>query len=832
VFRGDLTPFDLGTYASSRQLLVYQIDQFHDTGAPSLESEPITAENLFGSEAGDDLEFQVTVRGRPGLFADVVAYKTTLRVHVGEESLPEGRGRFVGWYSGDTHYHTMYTNNWAEYGLPHLSTLEAAKAIGLSWTTTTDHSCDLDEPCLLTGDRIDRWRYCTNATEVADCEWFDRTSTSNGWEMANADAELANNRYGVGFFHTGEEVNLESNAGSTIHALAFRASYIESPGSGFDYLGLTDCQPLDLTLSNMLGAPSFPTEGLVFAAHPKQPLAQEINGGTWGASDIDDGASSPSFVGLQLWNTRITKVASSSSLPHSEGGLNPLMDMERCSEEESNCYPHYLDKNEIPLWDRTLSRYLTKSNHQVFMLGGSDAHGDFNYMVQAKGLGYSGGPVNDNAYGKVRTVVPLDTPSAEDAVEAMGRGVAIATDGPLLIFGFDRTGDGTIDQTGVGEDGVLGTSWMTLRETVPELTFRWQSTPEFGEIEEVYLYRGTAATEGAPARYDVLGDTENLGDCDGADRLSAECTFRLDASSSMALPDVGERVYYRAMALAASGMRRCLTNPIWFATRDCIDADGDSYGDGTECDLFAGIQGVDCDDSRADAYPGASEACNGHDDDCDGEVDEGLTDIYYEDVDGDRFGDGGSTREACEPQPGYVTNDEDCDDRNENVYPGAPEVCNGEDDDCDGEVDEGLAVIYYRDVDGDGFGDKGSTREACEQPRGYVTNDEDCDDGDNDVYPGAPEACNSDDDDCDGEIDQDDVCGAVVADGGVNVDGGGGTDGDEDADGGVDVDGDGGADSDRGSDGDEGNAGGGCSCNAPGTLVGHWARRLLLLLAI
>jgi hypothetical protein len=175
-----------------------------------------------------------------------------------------------------------------------------------------------------------------------------------------------------------------------------------------------------------------------------------------------------------------------------------------------------------------------------------------------------------------------------------------------------------------------------------------------------------------------------------------------------------------------------------------LDGDGDGF---TVCS-------GDCNDANPLIYPGATEVCNTVDDDCDGSVDEGVTFTYYRDQDNDSYGNISVTIQACSQPAGYVTNSTDCNDSNASIYPGATETCNTADDDCDGSVDEGLLTTYYRDFDNDGFGDAAVTTLACSAPVGYVANDDDCNDSNNAIRPGATEVCNNLDDDCDLAIDE------------------------------------------------------------------------------
>jgi Putative metal-binding motif len=155
--------------------------------------------------------------------------------------------------------------------------------------------------------------------------------------------------------------------------------------------------------------------------------------------------------------------------------------------------------------------------------------------------------------------------------------------------------------------------------------------------------------------------------------------------------------------------------------------EGDNDGDGYATD--------DCNDNDASVNPGATEECDGVDNDCDMEVDEGVTSTFYQDADNDGFGDPLETQEGCESADGWVPNSDDCNDSDPAVYPSAEEICDGLDNDCNDVVDDGLeGAEWYVDNDGDGYGDPDSSVYACEEPAGAVDNGLDCDDSD----PGEP----------------------------------------------------------------------------------------------
>ena len=224
------------------------------------------------------------------------------------------------------------------------------------------------------------------------------------------------------------------------------------------------------------------------------------------------------------------------------------------------------------------------------------------------------------------------------------------------------------------------------------------------------------------------------------------------------------------------------------ATEFWLDGDGDGFGDPTQA-IFAcsdpaptGYKGADsapdCDDENIFVKPGAldpgGERCDGLDNDCDGDIDNdngpdlGRVYTWCKDNDQDGFPNSAQCVEAyCQPDrelspaslrryvgiatrfgdSALVEEWADCDDTDDYVSPGADELCDAIDNDCDGETDESPATDApdrFLDADGDGYGDRSAgTVAECMVPVGYAAADGDCDDAASGVNPGATDVCNN-----------------------------------------------------------------------------------------
>jgi hypothetical protein len=359
---------------------------------------------------------------------------------------------------------------------------------------------------------------------------------------------------------------------------------------------------------------------------------------------------------------------------------------------------------------------------------------------------------------------------------AYGVQVALAED--TLIDSCTLAGNQATDQVRI--EGRSAASCIT------ELTDSARTTVSNSTIRRavqagVHFYR-TAGDPGAPVRsrlscneitqnvYGVLSDAAGIPP--GTDNALSTNNVRGNTTNGVRnndAPPLDAAGNYWGAANGPGGagpgsgdsVSGAVTYSPWLPTSVFDDHDGDGY---SEC-------GGDCNDAVNAIRPGATEACDGVDNDCDGSVDEGsISQTWYRDLDEDGYGDPAVTQTtpcgAAAP-PGYVGNSQDCDDGNGSRFPGNPEVCDAQDNDCDSTVDEGLPQnTYYRDADGDGYGNPAQARGDCAAtpPAGYAAAAGDCNDANRAINPGASEICtDAIDNDCDGSVDAQDPSCADLA---------------------------------------------------------------------
>jgi hypothetical protein len=233
----------------------------------------------------------------------------------------------------------------------------------------------------------------------------------------------------------------------------------------------------------------------------------------------------------------------------------------------------------------------------------------------------------------------------------------------------------------------------------------------------------------------VDADCDNGVFCDGKESCSPK-SKSADASGCVAGAEVE--------CVASAGCESTCSEKRAKCVATATDEDGDGH-ESAECEE---APGDDCDDSDDTRYPGNSEVCDfkGHDEDCDPGT-----------IGGEDFDRDGEVDVRCcneDPDGGEVCGT-DCDDLRQNVGPKSSEVCDGIDNDCDGDLDEGVTVLGYVDADFDLVGDLSQPEQICAGTSGYSTVPGDCDDADPQRSPLYAESCDGIDNDCDGQIDED-----------------------------------------------------------------------------
>ena len=466
---------------------------------------------------------------------------TYLRVRLAAPPLPQ----IPGWYRGDIHYHSGFTDNPAERGYPLDVTKQAALQAGFDWVLLADHSTDLNAE-----------RYAQEEREAK---------------------QLSDGRF---VYIVGEEVTVASNkpaSTDTLHMLALPSP--DDPDKGFP-----DANPADgaviMTGDGSVGSPGMPLSealrrivaagGFAYAAHPDDPISPLLRGGSW---DMDadylapDGKSlAPGLVGLEPWNRATDLTADDARDPFCERLDAPPASCFRPDSEASQ-YAR-LEKSFAQSWLPLLKRGLEVRSatgdapgFETFIAAGSDAHGDWNYEATMDvtdflhSLNRLTGYAEDNALGKIGTAVECPQGMGrrgQNVLHALREGRSVLTNGPLLVGGFDLNGNGLLADP---EDAFIGQA-VTLRSSqLQSLRLEWVSNGEFGPFTSIRMIVGSSQGESVPVEVSVPA----------AKALASDGLFPLDLHQ--ALQHLGGNwgyIRFEARTRSKDGTEyRCYTNPIW-----------------------------------------------------------------------------------------------------------------------------------------------------------------------------------------------------------------------------------------------------------------------------
>ncbi len=427
-----------------------------------------------------------------------------LRVFRYNDEIP----KINGWYRGDTHYHSFFTQNTAENGLPMSGTKVAAKVVGLDWITLTDHSCDYDNY---------------------------GTDMYSNWAQLGNDIQAINNEDSLFLFLRAIEMSVKNSEGKVVHALSY-----PSPDSpfGVPYLGDGggDLSATNVSLAGLLDSLDH-YNGFLYAAHPfaeKDGLSIVINGGLWNVgdtsfpqndqllpsggnvkcnnieessdvfSDIQNQVFKSSLAGGEIWNLRNTvstddepdnpyNALYSSATPFAI--INPFLNEHHIARFTQN-----LDVMNF-FWRKALkikNIYNNTSNWKLFMSAGSDAHGSFNYSNTDQTMGVYGS-VNDNAIGRLSTLVYCPEGmghNGSNILKSLKNGVSVLSDGPLIVMGISTDANDQNMEIHIGDDTVLTDAKIATSKLIVNV----QTTPEYGTLSNIFL---TGITEDSIYYYNM-----------------------------------------------------------------------------------------------------------------------------------------------------------------------------------------------------------------------------------------------------------------------------------------------------------------------------------------
>jgi hypothetical protein len=311
--------------------------------------------------------------------------------------------------------------------------------------------------------------------------------------------------------------------------------------------------------------------GFAYAAHPFDPISPVMRGGQWDImSDFlapDGQQLQAGLVGLEPWNRATLSTADDMRDPFC---IRPHDDASACFQPDPGADQYArLEQGIKEGWQPLLQRGLGPRSDgtnaplfKTFLAAGSDAHGDLNYEATMDVVDFLGKPsrglngyAEDNALGRISTVVYAPAgmgPRGENVLRALREGRTVGSNGPVLIAGFDRNANGSLDDP---EDVGIGQEISCPLKSLPPLQLRWVSSEEFGPLQSLKLIVGTNTGELPPVEVPVPS----------AQALASEGLVPFDLRPI--LKEGSQNwIYIRLVAStrnSANNEFRCYTNPIW-----------------------------------------------------------------------------------------------------------------------------------------------------------------------------------------------------------------------------------------------------------------------------
>lgn len=426
------------------------------------------------------------------IFENRAPFETSLKIYVSPYPLPKFNNN---WYYGDIHYHSEFTHNLTEFGGPMRMAKAAGIVLGLNWVNITDHSCDFS------GDK--EFSLMKNQAK----------SLSENYKFLLISSEEITVKKPREFLFSDFLHLLYNNADK----------FIEGTFEGtFDLIGVFGF---------------LKPESFAFAAHPTSfPNWEEED------KDYQTALKYENFLGLQIFNAKAKSIY---SLPNPEYRIDMFRKIKRkipfnLKKLFWRTFSDYLKQWErgVKIWDKFLKEGLNQEPaRKLFIVGGSDAHGDFNFGILVNPL--TGNLMTDNAFGKVRTLAYCEELREERLMESLKKGRCIVTDGPIATFKIKGINNGKEVVGDLGDE-------ILISEKKIEIEIEWKSTKEFGKIKRIKLIRN-----GEILNKDVL--------------IRIEKDEAWAGKKIVKLYQEEDKAYYRIELFSNKRREKfcCYTNPIW-----------------------------------------------------------------------------------------------------------------------------------------------------------------------------------------------------------------------------------------------------------------------------